>query len=303
VEAFASEKYSPIQHLASILWPPWMNWEKAVLVMLTCAFDAGGDETTPFLTVAGFASSTEDWDKFSLAWKKRLDEDGIAYFHAADLDSFHGPFRHWEERSDRKILARQLCADLMDILKSHVYRKFAHTIINKEFMNLTPELREEFALTAYSVAGRTCDKGVRQWIATEPGFRGNPYEIVFEEGDRGKGKLQKRLAEDYKTFPLFKPKKDTQLEDGSIRPGFIPLQAADWLANEVNRMAKQFPNTLESSDQLRWPMQQFIQYPPGFVGTYTAENIKELESGLEIQKKVTEWQIATGLVKHDRLKA
>ncbi len=35
--------------------------------MLTFAFDAGGDRETPTLTVAGFASSADDWDKFALA--------------------------------------------------------------------------------------------------------------------------------------------------------------------------------------------------------------------------------------------
>jgi hypothetical protein len=269
--------------------------------MLTCVFDAGGDDKTPFLTVAGFASSAKDWDSFSFAWKKRLDMDGIEYFHAADLDSFHGPFRHWQNRPDRKELSRSLCGDLMDILKQNVFRKFSHTIINKDFVNLTPQLREEFALCAYSLAGRICDKGVRDWIASEPGFREKPYEIVFEEGDKGKGKLQRRLADDHKIFPIFKSKKDKQLEDGSIRAGFIPLQAADWLANEVNRMTKQFPGTLESIEQLRWPMQEFFQYPPGFMGTYTPENLKELEDGIVVQKKIIEWEKAIGLDKKRQL--
>ena len=296
----AQTEYSPIRHLASILWPPWINRDKAVLVMLTCAFDAGGDGRSPFLTVAGFASSTEDWDQFSVAWKKRLERDGIEYFHASDLDSFHGPFRHWHDRPDRKDLSRSLCNDLMDILKRHVYHKFAHTIINQAFMELTPQLREEFSLCAYSLAGRTCDRFVREWIKREPGFRGKPYELVFELGDEGKGKLQKRLAQDYKTFPIFKPKRNRQLEDGTLLPAFIPLQAADWLANEVNRMAKQFPGTLESLEQLRWPMREFTQYPPGFMGTYTPENLKEMETGMEVQKKLVEWEIAVGLKRQSK---
>jgi len=42
------------------------------------------------LTVAGFASSAEDWNKFTLAWTDRLKRDGIEFFHAADLDGFLG---------------------------------------------------------------------------------------------------------------------------------------------------------------------------------------------------------------------
>lgn len=266
--------------------------------MLAFAFDASGDDCTPFLTVAGFGSTVKEWDDFSLEWKARLERDQIEYFHAADLDSFHGPFQHWENLPNRKQLARCLCRDLMDILKRHVFHKFAHTVVNKEFENLTPQLRERFALSAYSLAGRTCDKGVRDWVGSEVGFRGKPYEVVFEAGDRGKGKLQKRLLEDYKTVPIFRPKKDAVLEDGTFVSGYIPLQAADWLANEVNRMAKQFPGTLESLEQLRWPMREFYQYPHGFMGYYTPENLQVMEMGIGVQEKIKKWEIATGLGRH-----
>ena len=50
--------------------------------MLTLAFDAGGDDGTDYMTVAGFASSLADWDHFSEKWKARLDRDGIAFFRA-----------------------------------------------------------------------------------------------------------------------------------------------------------------------------------------------------------------------------
>lgn len=60
--------------------------------MLIFAFDAGGDDNTEHLTVAGFASSTEDWNDFSEKWKARLEKDRIAFFRAADAASFRGPF-------------------------------------------------------------------------------------------------------------------------------------------------------------------------------------------------------------------
>jgi hypothetical protein len=186
----------------------------------------------------------------------------------------------------------------MTILKSHVYRKFAHTIINKDFNTLTPQLREEFALCAYSLAGRTCDKFVREWMRSETGFRNAPYELVFEAGDRGKGNLQKRLAQDYKSFPLFKPKKDTSLDDDTVLAGFLPLQAADWFAYEVNLgVLKVTTNPVESQSELRWAMQEFLQYPPGFMGCYSNENLREMEKGIELQKDIVEWEKQIGLSK------
>src|SRR5271168_623521 len=132
--------------------------------MITFAFDAGGDERTPLLTVAGFASGKDDWDSFSVAWRERLNRDGIEYFHAKDLDGFWGPFRHLQSNPSRQEIKKKLCADLMALIKSSTYRKFSCTIVNEDFENLTPELREEFALSAYSVAGRTCDKNLRAYM-------------------------------------------------------------------------------------------------------------------------------------------
>jgi len=60
----------------------------------------------------------------------RLKQDEIEFFHAADLDNFWGPFRHWQDRPDRKTLRENLCADLMSILKRTFIRNFGSTVIN-----------------------------------------------------------------------------------------------------------------------------------------------------------------------------
>jgi hypothetical protein len=103
--------------------------------MLTFAFDAGGDGNTEYLTVAGFASKKTHWDEFSDKWCARLQRDNIKFFRAVDANSLRGPFEHWRGLPNRKQLRRALFADLMDIIKSHVYRKFGCTICNKQFTN------------------------------------------------------------------------------------------------------------------------------------------------------------------------
>ncbi|GEM_PF-3888161 len=291
---------SPIRHLASIVCPPWLDRDGVILGMLTFSFDASGDDSTAMLTVAGFASSVQDWDRFSSQWKDRLAKDGIEFFHAVELAAFRGPFEHWRERPDREQLRRALSTDLMDILKRHVYRRFGCTIINKSFQAMSPQLRDEFALGAYSLGGRTCAKYARQWVLEEWTWKDKQtqVEMVFEAGDKGQDKLQKRLVADSAIIPTFKPKKDTTSEDGIIQAGFIPLQAADWLAYELNLATQKFyEGKLEYLSDLRWPMQEFLQYPPGYLGVYTPENLKEMESGIELQKKIIEWEVTTGLAK------
>lgn len=135
--------------------------------MLSFAFDAGGSESTSALTVAGFGSSENDWRSFNEAWSKRLKQDGAQFFRAVDLACFRGPFKHWKDRYDKEDLRRALSSDLMDILKRHVYRKFGATVINREFEKLSPTLVEDYSLCAYSIAGRTAEKQVREWIAQE----------------------------------------------------------------------------------------------------------------------------------------
>jgi hypothetical protein len=239
--------------------------------MLIFTLDASGDDAKPYLTVAGFVSSETDWEKFAVAWSTRLKQDGIEFFHAADLDNCWGPFRHWQDRSDRKTLRENLCADLMSILQSHVYQKFGSTVINNAFQKMDPKLREGFALCAYSLAGRTCEKQVRQYVATHF-TRHTEFAVIFEAGDKGKGKLQKRIAEDSGLQVTFTAKRD-----------YIPLQAADWLAYELNKMVGKFGETgnLESESQLRWPMREFLRYPPGPLGFYSPKDIREMEKKVE----------------------
>lgn len=258
--------------------------------MLTFSFDASGDENTPVLSVAGFASSEKDWSNFSERWTARLQKDGIEFFRAVDAAFYRGPFLHWHDKPNKEALRRALFSDLMDILKSCVYRKFGCSIINKAFGGMTPALKQEFALTAYSVAGRACEKKVREWILAEWKNHDMAIELVFEEGDLGKGKLQKRLDDDRCFSPTFRPKKDMISDGGIVRHGFIPLQAADWLAYELSVAMRNAENgkVVESTEELRWPLQEFFKIQ-GDCGVFTVEDMKQFEKMLELSKDLEKW--------------
>jgi hypothetical protein len=273
--------------------------EDVVLVMLSFALDAGGDARTPVLTVAGFGSSEKDWDVFSDLWSKRLDREGIAFFRAVDASHFRGQFEPFHDRPDRKEWREQLFADLMEILQSNVYRKFGCSIFNPELNKMNAAIAEEFSLEAYSLAGRTTEKHIREWVAEE-WSRSTLVAIIFETGDKGKGKLQKRMTEDGCFPPNFRPKKDTVKEDGTIEKGYVPLQAGDWLAYEHSIAVKQVESgEVTEPSQLRWPMQQFLSIP-GNVSAYTAENLKEMEKNINLVQRINEWEKLSGL---DQLRA
>jgi hypothetical protein len=293
---YSDDDYSPLRHLASIVCPWWLDPKDVILVMLSFAFDAGGSESTPTFTVAGLGSSENDWRAFSEAWSKRLKQDGIAFFRAVDLASFRGPFQHLRNKSgsERERVRRALSSDLMDILKSHVYRKFGCMIINKEFAKMSPSLIADFSLNAYSVAGRTAEKQVREWIMQEWSPT-TPVELVFEEGDADHGKLMQRLKDDAGFEPIFRPKKDTVRPNGTMAYGYIPLQAADWLAYEISVAEKYLQEgKIDELSDLRWPMQQFLRIP-GEPTIYDEEDMSRFEKGLDLIKKIGIWERKLGV--------
>jgi hypothetical protein len=280
-----SDCYSPLEHVASIIAPAWMDSGEVLFAMLTVAFDCGGDEHTHCLTVAGFVSSAKDWIEFSKKWKSRLDDEGLQYFRAVEAAHFRKQFQVWHDLPNRDLLRKKLSADLMDILKSHVYRKFGCTIINKLFPTLSRENREHYKMRAYSHAARTCIKHVRDWVLDER-MTNAPIEFVFEDGDPGATELKIRLIADLGKVPLFRPKKDTVEKDGSMEYGFIPLQAADWLAYELSNAHEKFDaGTLTS---WRWPFEQFNKIP-GEPTTYTEENLQEQDKLLDLNRQIDQW--------------
>ena len=259
--------------------------------MLTFAFDAGGDDRTQVITVAGFASSTHHWDEFSAAWRECLRKHGIEFFRAVDAAHFRGPFQHWHDlpKNEREKRRRALFSELMPILKQNVFRKFGCTIINGAFSQMAANLKHEFALTAYSVAGRACEKRAREWVIAEWKNPNMPVELVFERGDAGQTKLQKRLADDNCFVPTFKPKLDSY-QDGLLDPGFVPLQAADWLAYGESLAVKQAEagKVVDSMSEFRWAFQEFLGIQ-GNTGVFTIQDMKQFEDMLRLSKELNEW--------------
>lgn len=242
--------------------------------MFTACFDASGSEDdprTPFLTVAGFISTTDDWVDFSALWDERLGKDKIAYFRMSEFAHSEGEFKGWKNQEDRR---RSLLTDLFNLIKSHAFRKFGCTVRISALKEMNKDLRAQFYLTAYVLAGRHCAGDVLQWMIGEgQGLHTTPLALIFEEGDAGQSELRRRLEED--GFPVnFRPKKDTTRETGMVEPGFVPLQAADILAYEMSLSTRRV-----NFD--RWPTQELLSMP-GRIGIYDEEDIPALEKDLRV---------------------
>lgn len=235
--------------------------------MFRAYFDASGSENDqPCLAVAGFAAGAEAWTSFEEQWLARLAHDGLEYFHRRELRN-----SGWDKRRKSSLIN-----DLIQITASNVARKFGVVVQNESLSVLTSEERRKWHITPYSLAGRTCAARVREWAGTER-LRFVP-ELVFEDGDTGKGELIKLIEESRFATPIFKYSHDRIGEDGFVVKGAVPLQAGDLLAFQLfgpqrnilrDGYIKEIPKTYTELDKI-----------PGELGVVDREHVQQLVKGL-----------------------
>lgn len=263
--------YSPIKHVAMTVSAS--DWENACLGMFTACFDASGKEHDQIaVIVAGFISSATDWVDFEKEWKERLSRDGISCFHMVEFAHSYGEFASLRNNEAKR---RSLLSDLLEIIRSHAYRKFG-CVISSEHMqrHMTKQNVDKFHMNAYCLAGQMSVSQVDNWALYER--IKTPIEIVFENGDAGKGALQQYLAHRIPE-PIFRSKRDTKTKDGVTVPGFTPLQAADLLNYELLLGMRRLET--DFSKDPRWALQQIGQMP-GEIKMLLPHNLKEFDSML-----------------------
>jgi hypothetical protein len=183
------------------------------MAILTTAFDASMEEPSKrFLVMAGFVSDAETWKEFDSAWRARLADDGIPYFHMNPFAMRQLHFRGWSE--DRR---RELLGDLLGIISSNVYYKFG-IVVEAEAMHDLRSIFKDRNIAMLEVAGSMMTIEVEQWRIRN-NYR-NPAEHVFEDGDFGKGRLCNAVKAATGKTPSFRSKKDIPEQDII---GFTPL--------------------------------------------------------------------------------
>lgn len=189
--------------------------------MWTTAFDAGGHEADKdFVSVAGFIAREKDWIAFDSQWIERIKREGIECYHHTE----HGR-------------NTALVSDLVDIIYRHVHHKFICIVPKTALVVLPEDVRKHFLLAAFSLGGRTVAQHVKEWLLFERKTPDARVKYVFEDGDLKKGWLEKRMRVDGYPPPIFRPKKDEKRKSSVVK-GFTPLQAADILACETFRAAR-----------------------------------------------------------------
>jgi hypothetical protein len=283
-----------VEHLAKICWS--VGWKDGRFAVFTVALDASTSSDSPVLCVAGFVSSTAEWMDFETSWNRRLAIDGIDYWHTHEWVSSRGQFHGWD-RDKKRTIGGKLIEDLMDIIRTHAFRKFG-CIIFIEFLEKIDETnRERFIMDkAYAVAGRHTAHDVAVWARMER-FQRLP-ELVFECGDFGKGDLIDGLVkQEGWPMPQFRPATDMLSKDGLIVAGFVPLQAADLLAHTYFSHGREMEASEDWRFDEKWRYRQFEEMQ-GTIGYYSPENIDEMNQNMKVLREQEDWAKSKGLKWH-----
>jgi hypothetical protein len=186
VEAKAKTAYSPIRHLA---WVLWGNHDpgRCFVAELGAFFDASGrsdDKTVPALFVSGFVSSEKKWLRFETEWLSLLTEYDIP--RPFRMSKFYADYR------DRPEARAAFLRAALRIIKRGTYKSFssgvfmeAHKQASKQYV-LPPVIADPFALCGLKVIAQ-----VGIWIRNQNVTK--PIIFVFESGDLGRGNLLKAV--------------------------------------------------------------------------------------------------------------
>lgn len=210
--------------------------------MLTAGFDCSQDGDRRYFIMAGFVSSAEEWGEFDREWRARLAADNLPYFHmhafAQSFDHPKPPFdESWVKNEKRR---RGLLGDLLEIIQHRAWRKLGCIIPIESFNVFSDESRENVVQMQIVLAARLLWAELEVWRRASH-FK-NSVEMVFEDGDLGKGPLVGGLKEISGKSPKFEQKKDDS-DKGIV--AFTPLQASDILAYEIQKLTRQEGKSLD----------------------------------------------------------
>jgi hypothetical protein len=247
------------------------------MVMLTAALDCSEDKNRKFFVMAALVSSAEEWAGFDLAWRARLKEDGLPYFH---MNPFAHATTHPQKPFDKSWIGqearrRKLLKDLLEIIQAHTWHKFGCILPAQSFKMFSDIAREGFMPSMIATAAKLVWPEIEMWRRRER-FR-QQARMVFEQGDADKGTLIKAIEGMTGRVPSFEYKQDYP-EKGIV--GFTPLQASDILAFEMQKQAGDLDRPNDEV-QFRFPYFE-LEKIPGDIMVLKAEGAKLMDAAARV---------------------
>ena len=231
------ESYSPLEHLGRVVFGSRYSSE-SIFAMFAAYFDEAGGDDLGFLIVAGYVATIEQWQNFEIDWKLFLAKFDVPCLHMKWYSQNKKCFAKFE--GNESLRARFL-GTAAEIIGAHAKRCFISIVSIKDFA----EVDQTYALSdslksPYALAGRSVVGLANNW-ARNPQTKTLDIEYVFEDGGPDKGGLISAVEAlpPYLPAPSFKPGRNIEPSNKwpQGRIGLVQLQAADYLAYEVRKIA------------------------------------------------------------------
>jgi hypothetical protein len=157
----------------------------------TAYFDASGNRDTSAISMAGFVSRLNKWERFEVEWRALL-PPGIPMFHMTDFVNSRKGWESWRRAPGRGPLFDRLIA----CIKKNTNKGFGVSLRLSDYFNADSQFQlQEAAGSAYALVGCACLEEVHKWaVRRDVDYRS--ILCVFEDGDLGRGTLIRRARAD-----------------------------------------------------------------------------------------------------------
>jgi hypothetical protein len=238
----------------------------------TVYFDVSGSpDQGVAVVVGGFIALDTQWAEFDRNWTDTLKIFGVSMLHMKDFAHSVGEFKTWKGDTAKRTRFLQC---LISHLKLRARHSFVSTVMMDHYHEIDSKhiLREAF--TPLALAGCTCIAKVKKW-ASRWGIDENEIALVFEDGDKDKGDLIKRVNQYHHRNPEFKTKEQC-----------VAFQAADLLAYEhlkANRKIFECGTGVLGIEALRRSLQALRAIPHGDEGAdWGIHDLESLERCVDL---------------------
>jgi len=183
------------------------HWTLIVVEYSLYLDDSGHPKNQPYVVVAGFVATEQQWQHFKPRWETALKKYGLGHtFHMTDFMS--------EKRS--ALREDQILGALRTIIREHTVAAFASGVAVEDYRRVNALYTlEEYLGAPYALVGREITKQVRQWQAEmcKPEDR-----ILFfvEQGTLHFGDLEQVAKRDFLPLPHKVPKSSAAVQPGDM---------------------------------------------------------------------------------------
>ncbi len=189
--------------------------------------DSGSGGDSPWVVLAGYVGTEEDWTAFDSEWQEVLDEPpSLAYFKSSEAESLKGRFSGFT-RNQRNVRIDRFISVIQKRARQAIEVRMRLSHYDSLIRGNVPTAWDDpyyFLFSGFILSATT----VERLYGEE-----SPIEFVFDSSERFE-KPSTKFFESFRTrYDQVTAKANVAYRDDKL---FLPLQAADLLAWQVRRL-------------------------------------------------------------------